>query len=39
VFAEGDVTAHIPEAKRGVLGELDADGLAGLRERIKSGLA
>jgi hypothetical protein len=38
VFSERDVTAHIPESKRGVLGELDADALAALRKRIKSGL-
>lgn len=38
VFADGDPAAHIPEAKRGVLGELDPDALAALRERIRSGL-
>lgn len=38
VFDDADVTAHIPEARRGVLGALDADALARLRERIKSGL-
>ena len=38
VFSERDATAHIPESKRGVLGELSADALAALRERIKSGL-
>ena len=38
VFGDGDVTAHIPEAKRGVLGELDAEALARLRQRIKNGL-
>jgi len=38
VFGEGDPAAHIPESKRGVLGELDPDGLAALRERIRSGL-
>lgn len=37
-FEGGDVAAHIPEAKRGVLGELDAEALARLRERIKSAL-
>lgn len=38
VFSDGDPAAHIPESKRGVLGELDADALAALRERIRSGL-
>ena len=38
VFSDGDPAAHIPEARRGVLGELDADALAALRERIRSGL-
>ncbi len=38
VFQGSEVTAHIPEAKRGVLGELDADALAMLRARIKSAL-
>jgi len=37
VFANEDPAGHIPEARRGVLGELDADGLARLRERIRSG--
>lgn len=38
VFSDGDPAAHIPDARRGVLGELDADALAALRERIRSGL-
>ena len=38
VFGDADVAAHIPEGRRGVLGELDADAMAKLRERIKSGL-
>ena len=38
VFCDGDPAAHIPEAKRSVLGELDPDALAALRERIRSGL-
>lgn len=38
VFFDGDVTAHIPESKRGVLAEPGADALAALRTRIKSGL-
>lgn len=38
VFGDADPVAHIPDARRGVLGELDADALARLRERIKSGL-
>jgi len=38
VFGDGDVAAHIPEDRRGVLGELDAAALAKLRERIKAGL-
>jgi hypothetical protein len=38
VFGEQDPAAHIPETRRGVLGELDAAALAKLRERIKSGL-
>ena len=38
VFGDADPAAHIPQARRGVLGELDADALAVLRERIRSGL-
>lgn len=38
VFGEEDPVAHIPEARRGVLGEWDADTLARLRERIRAGL-
>lgn len=38
VFGAEDPAAHIPEARRGVLGELDADALAAVRERIRSGL-
>ena len=38
VFGDEDVAGHIPEGRRGVLGELDAAALAALRERIKSGL-
>lgn len=38
VFGDGDITSHIPEGRRGVLGELDADALAKLHQRIKSGL-
>lgn len=38
VFGDGDPAVHIPEARRGVLGELDAQALAMLRERIKAGL-
>lgn len=38
VFSDGDATTHIPASRRGVLGDLDADALARLRERIKSRL-
>jgi len=38
VFGEGDPAAHIPESRRGVLGDLDAESLVLLRERIRSGL-
>ena len=38
VFGDADPAAHIPESKRGVLGELDPEALAALRERIRSGL-
>lgn len=38
VFGDTDPAAHIPTGLRGVLGELDADALAMLRDRIKSGL-
>lgn len=38
VFGDADVVAHIPEGRRGVLGELDAEAMAKLRERIKAGL-
>jgi hypothetical protein len=37
VFGDEDPAAHIPEARRGVLGGLDADTLARLRQRIGSG--
>lgn len=38
VFGDEDPAAHLPEARRGVLGELDAQALARLRERIKAAL-
>ena len=38
VFGDADPATHIPEGRRGVLGELDAEAQARLRERIKSGL-
>ncbi|MFT3896749.1 MAG: cupin-like domain-containing protein [Thermomonas sp.] len=38
VFGDEDPAAHIPEARRGLLGELDAEALAELRARIKAGL-
>lgn len=38
VFGDEDPAGHIPEARRGVLGELDTEALAKLRERIRSGL-
>ncbi|MEG3048576.1 MAG: cupin-like domain-containing protein [Thermomonas sp.] len=38
VFGDTDPAAHIPEASRGVLGELGPDALAALKERIRSGL-
>lgn len=38
VFGGEDPAAHIPHARRGVLGELDAEALAKLRKRIGSGL-
>jgi hypothetical protein len=38
VFGEGDPAAHIPEARRGALGELGPEALAALKERIRSGL-
>lgn len=38
VFGEEDPAAHIPEARRGVLGALDAQALAALRQRIANSL-
>lgn len=38
VFGDEDPVAHIPADRRGVLGALDADTLARLRERSRSGL-
>ena len=36
VFGGEDPAAHIPESRRGVLGALDADGVARLRERVRT---
>ncbi|SEK98699.1 Cupin-like domain-containing protein [Pseudoxanthomonas sp. GM95] len=38
VFAEEDPGAHIPDARRGVLGALDAEALAALKQRIARSL-
>ena len=38
VFGDQDPAAHIPDARRGVLGQLDPDALAHWRERIRAGL-
>ncbi len=39
VFGDHDPAAHIPQARRGVLGELDDDAMTRLRERIRTGLS
>ncbi|TAA23742.1 MULTISPECIES: cupin-like domain-containing protein [Pseudoxanthomonas] len=38
VFGDEDPAAHIPEARRGVLGPLDAEALTALRQRIAKSL-
>ena len=38
VFGDADPAGHIPEARRGVLGDLDGEAIRKLREKIRSGL-